>query len=181
MLLGPCSLQLQSASCWVSQDFPVSPGRRDSLHQGLQGRSWQLSCWSAKEQHKPNQKTEQTILLYTLNETKFSHMIPVVAQSTVHIPQMISSNWHDIKRQIYTGKFCSYFLSNKSTNLDYLNCILKSGLKLELVKPSLPQWLHACQTSWCQGQFPHRKRFFEHHSSTLSHTPEHLTQCHAWV
>jgi hypothetical protein len=46
-------------------------------------------------------------------------MIPVVARSTVHIPQMISSNLHDINKQIYTGKFCSYFLSNKSTNLDY--------------------------------------------------------------
>jgi hypothetical protein len=46
-------------------------------------------------------------------------MIPVVAQSTVPIPQMISSNLHDIKQQIYTGKLCSYFLSHKNTNLDY--------------------------------------------------------------
>jgi hypothetical protein len=77
------------------------------------------SCLVGLQKNSTNQKTEQTILLYTLNETKFSHMIPVVAQSTVPIPQMISSNLHDIKQQIYTGKLCSYFLSHKNTNLDY--------------------------------------------------------------
>jgi hypothetical protein len=46
-------------------------------------------------------------------------MIPVAAQFTVHIPWMISSILHDIKQQINTGKFHTYFLSNKSTNLDY--------------------------------------------------------------
>jgi hypothetical protein len=51
-------------------------------------------------------------------------MIPVAAQSTVHIPQMISSNSHEIKQQIYTGKFHTYFLSNKSTSLDYWTAYL---------------------------------------------------------
>jgi hypothetical protein len=40
-------------------------------------------------------------------------MIPVVAQSTVHIPQMISSNLHDIKQQIYTGNSALIFCQTR--------------------------------------------------------------------
>lgn len=71
------------------------------------------SCLVGLQKNSTNQKTEQTILLYTLNETKFSHMIPVVAQSTVHIPQMISSNLHDIKQQIYTGNSALIFCQTR--------------------------------------------------------------------